>query len=99
ESYRRQSFSQFDQRISAPDSGYMLSTANALWVDDDFPLSTEYRDLVGESYHARSMNLNFQDESEEARATINAWVAEKTGGKIVDLIPSGHINPLSRLVL
>src|SRR5690606_11377317 len=24
---------------------------------------------------------------------------EKTGGKIVDLIPSGHINPLSRLVL
>ena len=99
ESYRRQSFSHLDQRISAPDSGYMLSTANALWVDDDFPLSTEYRDLVEESYHARSMNLNFQDESEEARATINAWVAENTQGKIVGLIPAGHIHPLSRLVL
>ncbi len=99
DSYRRQSFSGLDQRISARDSGYILSTANALWADEGFPLSAEYRDLVEESYHARSMNLNFQEESEEARATINAWVQERTKGKIMDLIPAGHIDPLTRLVL
>lgn len=99
ESNRRQSFSELDQRLNAPDSGYMLSTANALWIDEGFPLSAEYRDLVEETYHARCMNLNFQEENEEARAVINSWVEDRTQGKIIDLIPAGYIHSRTRLVL
>ncbi len=99
ESERRQSFSLLDQRINANDSGYILSTANALWVDEDYSLTAEYRDLVEETYHARSTNLNFQEESETARAVINSWVEERTQGKIIDLIPAGYIHSLTRLVL
>ena len=54
ESTRRQAFSSLDQRLNANESGYILSTANALWVDNSFPLRSEYRDLVDRNYHARA---------------------------------------------
>ena len=96
---RRESFSALDRRINANDSGYTLSTANALWVDGNFPLLDEYEALVHDTYQARADNLDFRTAPEEARRTINHWVEQKTAGKIVDLIPNGHVDSLTRLVL
>lgn len=49
DSGRRQAFSAISLHINANDSGYILSTANALWVDRDFPLLDEYAGLDQES--------------------------------------------------
>jgi len=99
DSLRRESFSALDRRINANDSGYTLSTANALWVDSGLSLLDNYEALVHDTYLARADNLDFRTAPEEARQTINHWVKQKTAGKIVDLIPVGHVDSLTRLVL
>jgi serpin B len=43
--------------------------------------------------------VDFVNETEKARQTINDWVAEQTEDKIKGLIPAGLLNPLVRLVL
>jgi serpin B len=99
DSVRRQSFSSLDHRINANDSGYVLSTANALWVDYGFPLEGAYEDVVIDYYRATAKNLDFSGAPDGARQTINQWVEEKTAYKIKELVPPGYISPLTRLVL
>ena len=83
----RRSFSLIDNKINAHDSGYSLHAANALWVEKRFKLEDEYADLIQQSYHAHAKNLDFILAGEKSRKTINAWVEEKTLGKIKELIP------------
>jgi serpin B len=46
------------------------------------------------------MNLeDFKTSSEQARQSINDWVAQQTEDKIKDLIPQGALNEMTRLVL
>ena len=78
DSLRRESFSALDRKINANDSGYTLSTANALWVDGSFSLLDEYETLVHDTYQARANNLDFRAAPEVARQTINHWVEQKT---------------------
>lgn len=99
ESARRRSFSLIDNMINAPDSGYALHSANALWVEKSFPLEEEYTDLLEWTYHARATNLDFINASEKSRRIINSWVEEKTLGKIMELIPPDVIDDLTRLII
>ena len=98
ESARRQSFSSLDQRINSNESGYILSTASALWVDNNYSLLDGYRDLVDRNYRARATNLDFMRAS-DARKTINSWVEQKTSLKIKELIPPDELDERTRLVL
>ncbi|KAJ1068317.1 hypothetical protein K5549_004015 [Capra hircus] len=43
--------------------------------------------------------LDFVSATEESRKRINTWVAEKTEGKIKDLLSANSVNALTRLVL
>lgn len=99
EGARQRSFSRIDKKLNAPDSGYSLHAANALWVEKSFPLEKEYTDLIEQSYHARATNLDFVNASEESRRIINSWVEEKTLRKIKELIPPDVIDDLTALVL
>jgi len=78
--------------------GYRLNIANRLWGDDGFALLPAYVDLTREHYGADLRQLDF-GQPEAARGTINDWVAEKTEGKIENLIPPGMINAYTKLVL
>lgn len=99
DSARRQSFSDVESAIGADNSDYVFTTASSLWADRGLPLRQEYCDLVSRYYHAHASNVDFQGAADNARQTINSWVDERTGHKITDLIPSGYINSLTRLVL
>lgn len=99
DSARQQSFSSLDQRFNANDSGYKLSTASALWVDDGFPILGEYERMLDRIYRARASNLDFRGASEEARNTINLWVENETSEKIKELIPPRYVDSSTRLVL
>jgi len=73
--------------------------ANALWGHEAFPWAAEYLDLVERFYGAGLHRLDFTSKPEQARETINEWVAETTRGKITDLLPPGSITTMTRLVL
>jgi len=80
-------------------AGSTLNTADALFGQTGYPFSPAYLQLLQGIYDAPLQNVDFQNASEQARATINSWVSQETQNKIPDLFPDGTINAQTRLVL
>jgi len=76
----------------------LLCVANALWPQMGCSFLSSFLDLVQRFYDAAITPLNY-DEPDMARAYINAWIDEKTEGKIKGLIPPGLLNFMTTLVL
>ncbi|MBS3784505.1 MAG: serpin family protein, partial [Anaerolineae bacterium] len=81
------------------EQGFRLNIANAIWGQRDYAFLDAFLDVLAENYGAGLRVLDFAGAPEAARVTINEWVSEETEGKIENLIPSGAIDPLTRLVL
>ena len=79
--------------------GFTLRIANAVWAQHDYQFQQMFIDLLAENYGAGVRQANFREAPEESRVTINDWIAEQTEDRIMDLIPEGVINPLTRMVL
>jgi serpin B len=78
---------------------YQLYTANALWAQKGHPFLPAYVNLIRQAYHAGLNEVDFQNATEEARRTINAWVEKQTREKIKDLLAPGVLENMTRLVL
>ena len=96
---RRTEYATIFNEINKKDKKYKLHIANALWAQKDYPFLDEYFKIVDEYYKGKVTNLDFKKNSESARVTINNWVEDQTSDKIKNLIPSGVIDTLTRLVL
>jgi len=99
DSVRRSGYASLYNEINKGDKKYKLSTANALWAEQDYTFLDEYFDLINQYYDGKVTNLDFKTDLENSRITINNWVEDKTNDKIKDLIPSGLITSITRLVL
>ncbi len=80
-------------------SGSELNLADALWGQAGYPFAPAFLQLLHDAYGADLSSANFEGAPEQARATINAWVAQQTQGKIPDLFPPGSLTAATRLVL
>ncbi len=78
---------------------FELNIANSLWGQRAFPFRPEFLDLLGENYVAGVRLVDFAADPEAARLAINQWVSDETREKIQDIVPSGAIDALTRLVL
>ncbi len=96
---RRPAFAKIYNEINKEDKKYQLSTANALWAQQDYKFLDEYTGTVERYYGGKVTNLDFIRETESSRQTINKWVEKQTNDKIKDLIPQGVISDMTRLVL
>ncbi|UCB43112.1 MAG: serpin family protein [Dehalococcoidales bacterium] len=81
------------------EEGFRLNIVNAIWGQKDYEFLAEFLDILAENYGAGLRILDFINETEESRVTINDWVSDQTEGRIEDLIPPGVITALTRLVL
>ena len=79
-------------------NGYSLRTANRLWGAKGYQFEDAFLGTTRDKYRAELETLDF-GQPEQARQTINAWVEQQTREMIVDLIPSGSLQPDTRLVL
>ena len=78
--------------------GFELRIANRLWGQKGFSFHPEFLSVLKNNYGAELGQLDFR-KSEDARQTINGWIARQTDDKIRDLLPSGVLNADTRLVL
>lgn len=93
--------SQFAQVLhdwNAPRDDYRLAMANAMWGQKGYPFVPAFNQLLERDYGAGIHEVDFA-QSEQARQAINEWVSKQTQGKITELIPSGAIHSMTRLVL
>lgn len=78
---------------------YELRVANALWGQKDYKFLAAFVGSVESQYGGALQNVDFVSAAEQARQTINAWVAKQTNDKIKDLIGPGVLDAMTRLVL
>lgn len=77
---------------------FALHTANALFVQDGYPLLASFQERLLTDFEAHCMALDF-DAAEEAASRINQWVATHTRQKITEIVSPSNLSPESRLVL
>lgn len=78
---------------------FRLNVVNAIWGQRDHRFRSDYLDVLARNYGAGLRVLDFKAQPEPSRQTINRWVEQQTENRIRDLIPSGAIDSLTRLVL
>ncbi len=76
-----------------------LRIANAAYGQRGWTIERGYLDAIAATFGAGLRLADFISHAAAARQTINAWVSEQTKGRIPELIPSGALHPLTRLVL
>ncbi len=79
--------------------GFTLRIANSLWGEKTYTFLQSYLDQIALNYGGGMRLLDFVNQPEQCRLTINDWVSSETKEKIQDLIPQGIIDPLTRMVL
>ncbi len=88
-----------DDANSKKNVPFQLTTANAIWGQQNYPWRDDFLTTLKTYYDAGLHVLDFKENSAEATQTINEWVADQTEDKIRDLLPEGALNSLTRLVL
>ncbi len=85
--------------LNKQNENYDISTANALWVKENFKLLQEYLKVIQDYYGGDATEIDFSNPQESADI-INQWVEDHTNGLIKDLLTADAINPsLTRLIL
>ena len=63
-----------------------LQLANAQWPQAGFPIKQSFLDQIATQYDGHTESLDYANETEASRATINQWVEDNTNGRIEELI-------------
>ncbi len=92
-------FSAWMAGLQRKENGIEFAIANRLWGQAGYPFLPEFLQITREQYGAELGQVDFVQQTEATRRSINTWVEEHTNNKIKDLIPSGVLNHLTRLVL
>ena len=96
---RRSGFLALDEILRSPGAIYSLEIANALWVQEELKVIEEFRNNVLKYFRGEAKNVDFAHAKEQARLMINAWVKERTKGKIIDPIAPNMLSEDTRMVL
>jgi serine protease inhibitor len=76
-----------------------LSVANALWGQKGLTFVKDFAQGVRKHHDAELRTVDFAGSTESARQTINAWVENRTRGRIKELFQRGVLNRVTALVL
>jgi len=96
---RQSGFEDLITNLNSGSTNYKLTTANALWAEKKYTFLPEFIDISKIRYKANVENLDFVDQPESARKTINAWVEDNTNNKIKELLSPRNITKDTRLIL
>lgn len=76
-----------------------LDYANSLWSDLTVGVKTPFLDTLGRDYASGMRRVDFIQRPNPSREAINAWVAQKTNDKILDLLSPADVTSATRIVL
>jgi serpin B len=86
-------------KARAKNGGFELNIVNQLWGEKTYYFLPGFLKTLGGNYGAAMRLLDFLNNPEPSRSTINTWVSDQTHAKIQDLIPGGAIASNTALVL
>ncbi|XP_055988484.1 leukocyte elastase inhibitor-like [Sorex fumeus] len=92
-------FQSLNADINKRGASYILKLANRLYGEKTYDFLPEFLTSTQKMYSAELANVDFKHASEDAREEINAWVKGQTEGKIPELLTSGMVDSMTKLVL
>ena len=87
------------ERLDQSKAEIALRAANTLFGEATTTFEQPFLDTLAREYGAGLQAVDFKGDFETARVAINDWTAERTEGRIEDLVPEGVLNTFTRLVL
>lgn len=78
---------------------FALHVVNQTFAQQGFHLEQSYLDLLAQQYGAGLKLLDFKDQPDPARKTINEWVSYETEALIPELLKEGTVTSDTRVVL
>lgn len=78
---------------------YVLQLASCLFAQKNFKIKAAFLKTMNESFGAAIENLDFEIDPEAARKRINDWVANRTTGKLSNLLDDDSISAETTLLL
>ncbi|KAG8571885.1 hypothetical protein GDO81_011816 [Engystomops pustulosus] len=94
-----QVFEEFISNIKQTSNSYSMKLANRLFSEESFHIIQQYSQLIEKHFQAKIQAMNFSQEAERSRKTINTWVEGETDGIIKEILPPDSISSLTKLVL
>lgn len=85
--------------LKAADAGVTLSIANALWGQTGTPFGKDFLETVRRDHGGGLNTADFKKGAEKETDRINAWVSDRTRGKIPKLLEPRMLDENTRLVL
>ncbi|XP_059966014.1 serpin B6 isoform X1 [Mesoplodon densirostris] len=94
-----QDFQNLLTEVNRTGTQYLLRTANRLFGEKTYDFLPSFKDSCRKFYQAEMEELDFISAAEESRKHINTWVAQRTEGKIIDLLSPDSVDSRTSLVL
>ncbi|KAK9886887.1 hypothetical protein WA026_019145 [Henosepilachna vigintioctopunctata] len=66
--------------------GSQVNFATAIFVQNNYPIRKIYQSTAGSVYQSEVLNLDFKENPAYAQRAINAWVSDRTKGKIKEVL-------------
>ncbi|KAJ0570418.1 putative Serpin family protein [Helianthus annuus] len=82
----------------SPSGGPKLSSANAVWVGENFSLKPCFKQVVDTVYRAACKQVDFNKAVEVARK-VNSWAKKETHGLIKEVITAEEVSDDTMLIL
>ncbi|XP_059965922.1 leukocyte elastase inhibitor-like isoform X1 [Mesoplodon densirostris] len=92
-------FQSLNADINKHGAPYILKLANRLFGEKSYDFLPEFLASTQKMYGAELASVDFVQASEDSRKTINEWVKGQTEGKIPELLASGMVDSMTKLVL
>jgi serpin B len=89
---RRASFAQIQNNLNNRKAKCTLKLSNNFWVQEGLQVKDNFRDIIDNYYFSEMEEINFMNDPEKSRESINQRVEKETGGKIKNLLPPGSID-------
>ncbi|XP_036725201.1 leukocyte elastase inhibitor isoform X2 [Balaenoptera musculus] len=92
-------FQSLNADINKHGAPYILKLANRLFGEKSYDFLPEFLASTQKMYGAELASVDFLQATEDARKAINEWVKGQTEGKIPELLASGTVDSMTKLVL
>ena len=81
------------------DTNMEMNIVNRVYIEESLKVNSKYINNVSKNFKAKVEDVNFIQNFKAIEKEINKWVEKETRDKIVELIPQGTLDNLTRMVL
>lgn len=89
------SYEKLTNALLSVDKRVLISIANSVWTENDFPVKKQFTDILKQHYNAETKSIDIKDPG--ALDNINNWIENKTNGLIKNMVQS--LDPKTAMLL